>query len=409
MLNIQVSRKEKIAILLLLSLIYVSSYAIYPYRAPGGFAYPSAGPLQMVVEENWANDTRSTPGHDDILQLKTAHWIVDGKLDKNNWQIALGYPILIIPFLFTIHAFLIPDLLLFLGSCYCTFMLSVHFSGSKKIGYISLAALFFLTGFLLYFLNPEKQHVNEFGFMIIAYWLFQGSANIGKIKTIVIGLILGWVFWSGTVDLLYFIPMMAIFLIYKPRKKIIWLFPSILLVIGLFALQYDVFGNPLVFGNAYQDYILNYTEKNTTPIMQNLEGVKTMTFDPHIILKRAYCMLFDPNACKPISYGIQAVDEYNESLLPGKRAILVGSTFFFVFAPYGFMRVLLRYSGYEKSVLLLILISFIMGISFWVSIFMWHAGGSPFWRYDMVWYPLLTTFALIGISDILKRCNFIKA
>ena len=77
------------------------------------------GADQMIVEENSGIDTRTHPGVDSILQLKTAELVRDGELNETNWEIALGYPILVIPFLSSIHAFLIPGLLMFLGVIYC--------------------------------------------------------------------------------------------------------------------------------------------------------------------------------------------------------------------------------------------------------------------------------------------------
>lgn len=407
-MSVQVSRNEKIIILALLSLIFISLYAVYPYRSPGGFAYPSGGPFQMVIEENSAIDTKSTPGHDSILQLKIAHLISDGQLDKNNWKIALGYSILLIPFLSSIHAFLIPDLLLFIGCIYCTFLLATKFSQNKYIGYASVIALLFVTNFLYYFASPEKQHFNEFAFMVIAYWLFEDPPKVRRFKIITIGLIAGWVFWSNYVDIIYFIPLITIFVLHKPRKNIIWLFPCFVLIFGLFFLQYHIFGNPFYYGTEYQSNILDFYQKQTIPKIQNIDGENTMSFKPAILLKRSYCILIQPQDCKPILYGDPSIDEYNKSLIPPKRAILVGSTSFFIFAPYGFFRIISRYSGYEKKFMLSILACFITGIGFWISIFCWNAGGSPFWRYEMVWYPLICMFSVIGILDTYKRLSAIK-
>lgn len=403
-MDFRISTKEKSALLILLMLIFISTYAIYPYRAPGSFAQPSEGPFQMIIEENSGKDTRSIPAMDEVRYLEMAHAIADGNLNTTTWNGALGYPILLIPFLSSIHAFLIPDLLLFVGTTYFTFRLATKLTNQKSLGYIVVIALIFFTGFLYYSVEPQKQHINEFAFMLVALILFDEPRKIKKINILIIGITLGWVFWSNYVDLIYFIPIVAIFILHRPFKAKVWLFPSLILIFSLFALQDHVFGNPFQIGTIYQTSFVNAFSDKTTPTNQNLDpGEGIMSLKPTIITKRAYCMLFNPHYCLPTPSGNSQIDESNASVVVGKRAIIFGSTWFFIFAPYGFLRLLQKFAGYEKRFLISILVCFIVGAGFWTSIYIWHGGGGSFWRYHMVWYPIITIFSVYGGFDIYKK------
>jgi len=91
-----------------------------------------------------------------------------------------------------------------------------------------------------------------------------------------------------------------------------------------------------------------------------------------------------------------------------KTPILLSSTLFFIFVPIGLFVLLKKYDGYERYLIVGLIVSFLFYMTAYLSTFLFHSGWGKFWRFEEVWFPLATFIAIIGITNLYLRFKISK-
>lgn len=388
------SRKDVVFLLVFATLVYLSIYYVYPAR-PGFNPYFSIGYNSGWL--GWA---------DQGTYYLESTAIVDGTFSSESFRYAIGYPALAVPFvpIMPDHRFLIPDLAMYLGIIFMTYQLTLKFLGAKKYAFMSALLLMFLTNYTYYFIEPWINHVMDFAIVATFYLLFRDVNTFSFRSGIMVGIILGWVLATRYVEFLFLLPMPLVLLMYRP-KKIFSFFPLAIIIGLVLLLQANIFGDPLHI--PWEFRIENLTQGGQRQ-QHEAVGLEAFSSSPSIILQRIYCMTINPMACVPPPSGLSHVDEWWFRALVDKTPIIASTSGFFVLAPIGFAHLLKKYRGYQRYLLLSLLVSFIAETMFYMSFYGFQSGWTRFFRYHELWFPILTILSVVGLKSVITKLLRLK-
>jgi len=294
--------KHKLLILMLvISLLFYSNlYSIWPSR-PGINVFVH-GEEEQKGWLLWADQSR-------FYEISTA--LIEGNFDPSIYIYSIGYPIVSTPFTWLDfggtydHRFLIPNILMFLIVVYALYKLTLKTTDRKEFAVISVLLLLFVTNYVYSFQEPQTTHVTSFGSIVLLLLLFNKVENIDRRTIIFVSLILGWIFASRFQDVFFFIPLVSVFFIHKP-KKIVWMFPLLIIVLSVFGLNTLIFSDPFQVPHNFK------TEQWDVPELKPLwEKTGKFSTDPKVFLHRSYCILIDPQACLMEPTGSERADKGN--------------------------------------------------------------------------------------------------
>ena len=381
------SRKDVIFLLIFATLVYLSIYYVYPAR-PGFNPYMGIG--YMTGWLGW-NDQRAYYGESSA--------IIDGTFGPESFIYAIGYPVLSVPFIpfMSEHRFLIPDLAMYLAIIFMTYQLTLKFLGKQRYAFMSVLLLMFLTNYTYYFIEPWINHVMDFAIVAMFYLLFRDVNNFGLRSGIMVGIILGWALATRYVEFVFLLPMALVLVIYRP-KKVFSFFPFAIIIGLVLLLQYSTFGDPL---ERPHEFSLKTIQPGARAEYEAAGG-ELFTSNPSIILQRIYCMTINPMACVTAS-GDPYADDWWFRALVDKTPIIASTSGFFVLAPIGFARLIRKYHGYQRYLLLSLLVSFIAETVFYLGFYGFTSGWARFFRYHELWFPILTVLSVVGLQFIITK------
>jgi len=257
--------------------------------------------------------------------------------------------------------------------------------------------MIFLTLYLPWFIEPWNLHVVDVGILGIFYLLFRNKNDLHKFDILLVGLLAGWMFSTRYLDIFWIFPMFAVLIIFKP-KKILYLIPGILIVLlVLFSHVYyfdDALELPHVYRQVYSDF--------EHPMLVGMP-FHAYDWEIKIISERLYCILFEPLYCVPASSGNQEVDNHWYYSLWDKTPILASASVFLIFSPFGIVLILKKFHGYQRWIIIALLIGFVSAMISYNASAHFAAGYSRFFRYEMMWIPLFSVFSFIGIYHLYNR------
>ena len=399
----KIFKNNTLIIVIFAFVIFILAYIFHPAR-------PDVGISLLDTSYNWEHwfDQRAYS----IIATK----LVDGTLDTPEitsgvgYVTGLGYPALSV---FSIiisskedilfhHGFFIPNLLLYVGTVYITFSWIKQLTNKSWISIVGVAAFLGASPYLIWFVEPWNGHVIEFAIIGIAFLLIRPIDTVTKKSVMLACLLAGWIFATRFVDILWVLPILIPFFILNP-KKIPYIFPAIIIFALVLFSQWVYLGDPLQFPNAtnpWEENNISGEERNT---LYDKVGLEMFNLDIETLGNRTFCIFFNPLNCQPEKSGDEFVDNWWIKALNGKIPLSVYGFGLVVLSPLG-MYLLLRKSQSQERILLIgLLIGLFGSMIFYTSIFIFTSGWTPFFRYHIVWLPILTVFSTYGMSFVYSK------
>lgn len=398
-----VTKKNEILLLLIAIIIYSYSY----YYLPDMISRPELSFKDVPYLSGW--ELWHDQGEYYLMSTKLA----TGSFNATYFIYPLGYPILGTPSallgsedsIFSHHRFFLPDLLMYLAVVYVTYQLTYRLTQSVKTSILSLAFLFFLTPYLLWFLQPWELHVVDVGLLGIFYLLFSGKEEVSGKNIMIAGLLAGWIFSARYLDVIWVLPVGLLFFISNPRK-IKYLIPGVILVGAVFFGNFIFLGSPFHLSNEYESILAG---DNTEVTLYQKVGLHQFDINPKIMANRTYCILIDPMHCLPQKTGDSSVDTWWYYTLHDKIPILNGTSWFLSLSPIGAYLLLRQFHDQQRKILVGLLIGFVLACIFYTSDWGFSSGWTIFFRYEMFWLPIFTIFSVYALRTLFLRLNiFLK-
>ena len=342
-----------------------------------------AAVLLILMYLSWPNRADwSISWYDQTHYLGMVKELSQGNLSYETFRYGLGYPVLAVPFYYLIgsDALFIPNLVAFIGTIYLCYFLFRSLT-NEPVAKISLILLMFATTLAYHDVIWSGHGIVILCLVAVSYMALKPLTNI---KSLLIGLLVGYVFFTRYTDVIVFLPLL-LFNFRKPKIKqmllaILGIAPFVLLTL---AAQAVVFGNPLI-----------------TPYRTNANNVLNYFVGPtqtlyNFILTFIYF---------PADISIQ---------MPGlgteKMTVLIGM-FYLVFAPLG--AYMLYKSSHKKGLVAAIAASTILTVLYSSSYYQFHSGTfgtfPTDFRYLLTAYPYMVLFAVVALFSFLKLDQLTK-
>ena len=395
-------RNNTLIIISLASVIFILAYLFHPARPDIGISF-------LDTSYNWEHwfDQRAYS----IIATK----LVDGTLDTPEitsgvgYVTGLGYPILsVFSVIFSSkdailfhHGFFVPNLLLFLGVVYTTFSLMKTLTKNLWISIVGISTFLVLSPYLIWFVEPWNGHVVEFAIIGIVFLLIRQKDTVSRKSIMISCLLAGWIFATRYVDILWVLPIFIPFFILNP-KKLPYIFPAIIIIVLVLFSHWVYFDDPLQFPNSITPW---EAEKNPLYDKVNLE---MFNLDIETLGNRTFCIFFNPTDCQPEETGDEFVDNWWFKALDNKIPLSVYGLGLLGLSPLGGYLLLRKSQSQQRFLLIGLLIGFFSSMVFYTSIFIFSSGWTPFFRYHIVWLPVLAVFSTYGINFVYSKLRLYR-
>jgi len=209
-------------------------------------------------------------------------------------------------------------------------------------------------------------------------------------------LLAGWIFATRYVDILWVLPIFIPFFILNP-KKLPYIFPAIIIIALVLFSHLIIFGDPFQFPNSMRP-----GEEEENPLYGKTE-LEMFNLDIKTLSDRTFCILFNPSYCQLEETGDEFVDNWWFKALDNKIPLSIYGLGLLGFFPLGVFLLLRKSQSQQRFLLIGLLVGLFSSMIFYTSIFIFTSGWTPFFRYHIVWLPVMAVFSTYGMNFVYTK------
>ena len=336
-----------------------------------------------IVENNWFG------WWDQSQYLLIARNLAQFTIVPSQYLYGLGYPILGALFynLYPTNPFLIPNLLMYLLTSW-VYLHIVRQYLSEELSFLTILLMLWATQLTTFFVVPWNNSIAIVGMGILIY-LGSVVREIRWTHSIIIGLVIGWVFAARYVDVFFLLPVTLYIYIREFRRlrsQIKFALLSAGVAFGIFCVI--LYTHQYAFGSFFKTpYHLHLQPGGHSD--QSLSAFQIYRVPDHL-----YSLIINPYQFHHLKYGLL-------------NTPLLGYSFFFIFSLTGFSYLIFYRQNWMIAV---IFVTMLFSFVFYGSFTSTRASDLKYHclRYFALWYPLLTLTAVLGISKLVTFSGLTK-